>query len=87
MQPVLLADVQQGLAKRGHGAGVVFTLIMDGVEAVQGDDLDCVFYLAITACFDSSVVANRKFVRCRVTRQVESSRPASLSLPKGLTPI
>jgi hypothetical protein len=21
---------------------------MDGVEAVQGDDLDCVFYLAIT---------------------------------------
>jgi hypothetical protein len=48
VQPVPLADAQQGLAKCGHGAGVVFTLIMDGVEAVQGDDLDCVFYLAIT---------------------------------------
>ena len=43
-----LADAQQGLAKRGHGAGVVFTRIMAEVEAVQGDDLDCVFYLAIT---------------------------------------
>jgi hypothetical protein len=48
VQPVPLADAQQRLAKRGHGAGVVFTLIMDGVERVQGGDLDCVFYLAIT---------------------------------------
>jgi len=34
VQPVPLADAQQGLAKRGHGAGVVFTRIMGEVEAV-----------------------------------------------------
>lgn len=34
-----IAQAQQGLAQRRHGAGVVFVLIVSGVERVEDDDL------------------------------------------------
>src|SRR5689334_12152329 len=34
-----LAQPQQALAKGGHGAGVVFILIVGGIQRVQDDDL------------------------------------------------
>jgi hypothetical protein len=32
-----LAQSQQGLAQRGHGAGIVFILIVRGIERVDND--------------------------------------------------